>query len=115
MIEAANWATVNPRASLPIEQVEKARKTKQSIPEQQTADVNANSVQPEELLDQIKSLTEDGLFSVRFENDSNQNGLIVKIVDQQSGEVVREIPPEDLRELSLHLKELRGNMVDTVG
>ena len=70
--------------------------------------------QPEELLDQIKSSTEDGLYSVRFERDSDTNELVVKITDPETDKVIRQIPSEELVELSRHLEELRGNLVDTV-
>jgi flagellar protein FlaG len=101
------------RTSVSAEQIDRLRRGKDDMPEQSTAP--EKSIQPEELLSQIKGLTEDGLYSVRFENDQDLGGLVVKVVDQDSGETVREIPPEELRELSKHLSELRGNLVDTVG
>ena len=72
-------------------------------------------MQPEELLSQIKALTEDGVYSVRFERDSSSEELVVKIVDQNTDEVIRQIPPEELLKLSQHLKELSGSIVNTVG
>ena len=81
----------------------------------QSEQVEAKQVQPEELLQQIKSLTEDGLYSVRFENDERSNGLIVKIVNREDGEVIRQVPSEELLELTAALEDLRGNLVDTEG
>ncbi|MDX9841200.1 MAG: flagellar protein FlaG, partial [Desulfobulbus sp.] len=46
--------------------------------------------------------------------DSGSNELIVKIVDSETDEVIRQIPQEELLELSKHLEELHGNLVDTV-
>jgi hypothetical protein len=69
---------------------------------------------PEELLNQIKTITEDGLYSVRFERDSGTDELVVKITDRETDEVIRQIPSEELLELSRQLEELRGNLVDTV-
>jgi flagellar protein FlaG len=40
--------------------------------------------------------------------------LVVKIVDSETDEVIRQIPPEELRNLTKHLKELSGNLVNTV-
>ena len=68
----------------------------------------------EPVLNQIKAITEDGLYSVRFERDSGTEDLIVKIVDSETDEVIRQIPPEELINLSKHLKELSGNLVNTV-
>ena len=36
------------------------------------------------------------------------------IVDSETDEVIRQIPQEELLELSKHLEELNGNLVDTV-
>jgi flagellar protein FlaG len=74
-----------------------------------------DKVQPEELLDQIHALTEDGLYSVRFENDEKANELVVKIVDTETEEVLRQVPAEELLKLSARLEEVRGNIVNTVG
>jgi len=79
----------------------------------QSEHVEKKQVQPEELLQQIKMLTEDGLFSVRFENDEQSQKLVVKIVDQDTGEVIRQLPSEELLKLQATMENLRGNMVDT--
>ncbi len=79
----------------------------------QSEDLESGKVQSEELLQQIKSLTEDGLYSVRFENDSDANALVVKVVDSETDEVIRQIPPEELLTLTQRLTDLRGNLVDT--
>ena len=81
----------------------------------QSEQVEAKQVQPEELLQQIKSLTEDGLYSVRFENDERAEGLIVKIVNRENGEVIRQVPSEELLDLTAALEDLRGNLVNTEG
>ena len=81
----------------------------------QSEQVEKKQVQPEELLNQIKSLTEDGLYSVRFENDERTEGLVVKIVDRENDEVIRQVPAEELLDLKATLEDLRGNIIDTEG
>lgn len=83
-------------ASLAAEQPEKAEK----------------KVAPEEILNKIKDITEDGLYSVRFETDRDTEALVVRVVDRNSGEVKRQLPPEELLELSQRLDEWRGNIID---
>ena len=73
-----------------------------------------NKMPPEELLNQIKTVTENGIYSVRFERDRATEELVVKIVDSDTNEVLRQIPPEELLTLSKHLRELSGNLVNTV-
>jgi flagellar protein FlaG len=74
----------------------------------------ANSVQPEEILDQIKALTENGLYSVRFENNQEFDELIVKVVDNETNEVIRQVPAEEILGMKASLAELRGKIVNTV-
>jgi len=93
------------------DQVTEGRKQKDDIV--QAEQVTKNQVQPEELLKQIKGLTQDGLYSVRFENDERTSVMVVKIVDRQSDEVIRQVPAEEILNISEHLQSLRGNMVDT--
>lgn len=73
-----------------------------------------NAVQPEELLSQIKALTEGGLYSVRFENSDEFNELVVKVVNTETGDVIRQVPAEEVLGMKASLEELRGQLVDTV-
>ena len=99
-----------PRVNEPVQQVERTRQESQ----QPQSTPQENKVQPEEILQQIKALTENGVYSVRFEKDSNSSQMIVKIVDSTTNEIVRQIPPEELINLSKRLNELSGNIVNTV-
>ena len=113
-IDALSGSTVAPKNSLPAEQADRVRKQQEEAPEDLTsAPSTAKSIQPEELLGQIKALTENGVYSVRFENNEG-NQLVVKVVDSETDEVIRQIPPEELMELTKHLNELQGNLVNTV-
>jgi len=112
-IEAVSAGNVTPRQHQAAEQVDKVREKITKAPDELASSENSKNVQPEELLNEIKALTENGVYSVRFENDSNDN-LVVKVVDQETKEVIRQIPPEELMELTKRLKELEGNLVDTV-
>ena len=110
-IEAIGTAVASPpRMNEPARQVERGREERQEVQNNS----QKRNTQPEELLKQIKTITEDGLYSVRFERDSGSNTLVVKIVDSETDEVIRQIPQEELLELSKHLEELNGNLVDTV-
>ena len=110
-IEAIGTAVASPpRMNEPARQVERGREEREEVQNNS----QKRNTQPEELLKQIKTITEDGLYSVRFERDSGSNSLVVKIVDSETDEVIRQIPQEELLELSKHLEELNGNLVDTV-
>ena len=102
-----------PQLSKGAEQVKDDRKKTEDLV--QSEEVKANQVQPEELLNQIKALAEDGLYSVRFENDERSDGLVVKIVDRENDEVIRQVPAEEILDLKESLESLRGNIVNTEG
>ncbi len=70
-------------------------------------------VQPEELLQNIKALTEEGLYSVRFEMNKDTGILVINLVEKESGEVIRQIPPKEIIGLHKVLDELNGNIVET--
>ena len=93
------------------DQVSEARKKAEEGP--QSEQIGKKQLQPEELINQIKALTEDGVYSVRFENDHEVGELVVKVVNPETDEVIRQIPPEELIELTQRLNDLRGNIVDT--
>ncbi|HHL33486.1 MAG TPA: flagellar protein FlaG [Desulfobulbaceae bacterium] len=112
-IDAINTNTVvPPRIDEPVQQVERSHKEAQKEP--QTDAAAQKKIQPEELLSQIKSLTDDGRYSVRFEKNDDIHEMVVKIVDQKTDEVIRQIPPKELINLTKHLQELQGSIVDTV-
>jgi flagellar protein FlaG len=113
-VEAVNLQNVSQvNLSKGSDQVRNARKQVEEQP--QSDQLEKKQIQPEELLKQIKELTEDGLYSVRFENDERTDGLVVKIVDRENDEVIRQVPAEELLELKAALEDLRGNIVNTEG
>lgn len=107
---------LNQQQLKPSEQVDTQRKLKESVNavvEPQAG--NSTKIQPEELLDQIKNVTQDGLYSVRFEKDDKSSDLIVKIFDNETQEVIRQIPAEELLNFKVSFEELVGNLVDIKG
>jgi flagellar protein FlaG len=52
--------------------------------------------------------------SVTFVVDQNSGKSFIEVVDRNSGEILRQIPPEEARRLSEALEEMIGNIVDTL-
>jgi flagellar protein FlaG len=52
--------------------------------------------------------------SVTFVVDQNSGKSFIQVVDRDSGEILRQIPPEEARRLSEALEEMIGNVVDTL-
>jgi len=72
-----------------------------------------NSVQSEEILTKIKALTQNGLYSVRFENNREFDQLVIKVVDTETEEVIRQIPAQEVLGMKATLAELSGKIVNT--
>ena len=100
----------------PAESVDSGRKNLEKVqPDlEKSSSSETNSVQPEEILSQIKSLTDDGLFSVRFEKSPDSEELIIKVVNSKTGDVIRQVPVEDVLGAKSSLDGFKGNVIDTV-
>jgi flagellar protein FlaG len=72
-----------------------------------------NQIQSEELLQNIKALTDNGTYSVRFEMYQDTDELVINLVDTKTGETIRQIPPKEILGLHKTLAKLRGNLVET--
>lgn len=115
-VESVNTANVLHQATQkPSDDISAERKAKDNGAAVSDTASAKSKVQPEELLSQINALTEDGMYSVRFEKNIEANQLVVKIVDTETDEVIRQVPPEELLNLSVRLDELRGNLFDSEG
>ncbi len=105
-----------PHQTKPSEQIDSARKAKESSVQIDTPPPGENQkIQPEELLDQIKTITQDGAYSVRFERSDEVSDVVVKIFDQNTREVVRQFPAEQILNFKASFEELIGNLVNTAG
>ncbi|HIP38882.1 MAG TPA: flagellar biosynthesis protein FlaG [Desulfocapsa sulfexigens] len=111
-VEAISSSGAMQTNSMVSDQIDLQRKNKEKVADTPQATPEEKQVQPEELLNQIKAVTEDGTYSVRFERDDNSE-LIVKIFDAKTEEVVRQIPSDEILQLRETLADLRGNIVNT--
>ena len=96
-------------ATEPVRQDQQARKD----PVQAADAQNKNRVQPEELLHNIKAMTDNGTYSVRFEMYKDTDELVINLVDSKTGETIRQIPPKEILGMHKALAELSGNIVET--
>jgi len=95
----------------------KAQLTDQSnkIVESQQESVEHLNGLEEQLKEAIQTLN-DSLArtptKANISHDDILNRYVVRIADKQSGEIVREIPSEDLLKFARHLEKLRGILFD---
>jgi flagellar protein FlaG len=110
-ITASVGGAVQQKSQAP-EQIDVQRKNQDKVADTPQATPAEKGVQSEELLSQIKAVTENGAYSVRFEQSDNKE-FVVKIYDEKTKEVIRQIPAEEMLKLKEALKDLTGNIVDT--
>jgi len=81
--------------------------TQQQKPQDvQEAETNAKKGIREAIQNAEKNSTE-----LSFSVDKDNGELIVKVVNKETGEVVREVPPEEIREMRKALAEMKGVLV----
>jgi flagellar protein FlaG len=116
--EAAMIHSVTPKADLRVDRVgedEPSGSIKQP-PRDQKDDSEGRSLsrasadrakiaQAAVRFNEVLSLTDSQL---KIEVDHETDRVIVKIVEQESGEVIRQIPPEELLELEQYLSSPKG-------
>ena len=65
----------------------------------------------EEAVQAMNSLLRSGR-GIRFKVAPEGGGFVVQVVDLESDEVIRSIPPEQILSLKQHFQELRGFLLD---
>jgi flagellar protein FlaG len=61
-----------------------------------------------ELAEEVKNLIEDLNIGVNFKIHDKTGDLVVQVLNRDTGDVIRQIPPEDVVKLHEKLVELRG-------
>ena len=79
----------------------------------QAADVKAEIAKPsndqlKQSVDDINKVLASSSISVQFQVDPDYKDLIVKIVDQDSGKLIRQMPTEDVVRISKAMDNLKG-------
>ena len=62
-------------------------------------------VNPEDILRNVK---------LSFEIDKDTEEVVIKVFDQESGDLIRQIPPEEMLNLAKVFKAIKGSFVDQV-
>lgn len=89
-----------------------AEKTGQVENETVAVDLRISGDQVTDAIRSMKEYTGWGNFSINFEVDKDTQVMVVKIVDRETGETIRQMPPEELLKLKLHMQEVLGLIFD---
>jgi len=66
----------------------------------------------EKTMESLKEYTGWGNFNIDFATDDQTGSIVIKIIDRDTGETLRQIPPEQILNLRSHLKEIQGLVFD---
>ena len=66
----------------------------------------------DEMLSKVKALL-DGSYSIRFELDQRYMKTVIRLVDSNSGDVIRQIPPEEFLQMAQILANPKGQFLHT--
>ena len=123
----ASEPVVQPTASLSLRAIREAmdpdvRRARENAPdatpEQAVPSSSAASATPEVLeaaVAELKAYMEPHQLEPRLEVDDETRDVIVKIVEQETGELVRQIPPEEILKMRQRLQEYVGLLLDQRG
>lgn len=99
--------------AVPLEATDQVADKRLREPSHQAQKPTKTQISSTDMLDKIKELSQDGLYSVHFEMNNEINSMVIRVVDKDSGEVIRQIPAEELIQVAKTLNDLRGLVVDT--
>ena len=109
---------ITPVEAIPFNQVlksEEAKLTKEDYkknPNQASIEKLESGKQPTPTPETVNALF-DGAEGNKIRFETKENETIIKIVDKETDEVIRQIPPEELQEMKAKMEELTANFIDT--
>ena len=95
------------RLPLPTERGEAVEKAEVPLPGVRAPDLKQVTVELEKI-----SLAFDR--RLKFVIDSNSRDIIIKVIDNETDKVIKELPPEELRRLHDRISETIGFLFDTM-
>jgi flagellar protein FlaG len=102
--------TVKTDIRLPEPAVANKKKARSQETSEATASDRAESVSKRELDMAVEQANDTGQLLKRklnFTVDEATEKVVVKVIDEESGEVVRQVPPNEMLRIAAHLKQLR--------
>ena len=73
---------------------------------------NEQGGSPQDAFEEINAAMQAWATGMRFEIDEDTQQLVVSIVDNKSGEVIRQIPSEEVLQVAKMITQMRGQLVN---
>jgi len=79
------------------------------------ADINISNEEVESAVTEINQFVQVQNRELNFSFDDSSKRSVIKVTDSESGDVIRQIPSEDVLKLSERIKELQSDLGAAVG
>lgn len=101
---SANWP-----AAFAASERQRLEKAIQQLPVNKGSADTGRELNLQELIPAIQQINEVlSSYDVRFEVAQSTPPIVIQVVDGRSGEVIRQIPSEEIVKVAQHLTDLRG-------
>lgn len=110
--------SVTPKADLRVERIrveepsgavgQKPMAKKHDSEEQSTSQASADRAEIDRAAAKVNEVLSQADPQLKIRVDDETERVVVKVVEQESGEVIRQIPPEELLELEKYLSSPKG-------
>ncbi|QFT86630.1 flagellar protein FlaG [Halomonas sp. THAF12] len=83
------------------------------LPPEEAVDDEAAAVHQGELVGPVQRINEVMRpYGVEFELRETTTRVVTRLVDRDTGELIRQIPAEEVMRIAEHLEELQGSLID---
>jgi flagellar protein FlaG len=90
-------------------------KVKETEKKAASENARSDSKSVKEAMDTISQVAKIHNSNIQIEFETDTNIMIVKVIDGDTGEVIRQIPPDELIALSRHAKNQKGLLIHKEG
>lgn len=105
-------STVSQPAQPVAEPSSAPEKNSQAAAERQGDNPPMSVEQVQAAVDQLNELMQNGQRNLNFSVDKDTDDLVVKVLDRQTQEVIRQFPSEQALELAKHIEGMLGMIFD---
>ncbi|MBQ8822694.1 MAG: flagellar protein FlaG [Lachnospiraceae bacterium] len=111
--QAQTTVTVDTQPVEPVEKIEPAQQVQSQGPETNTNNAQDQQASPEQIRKAVEQLNKNMRHSEAvFGIHEKTNRVTIKIVDKETKEVIREVPPEKTLDMIAKVWEIAGILVD---
>lgn len=117
--------SVTPKADLLVERIrgeepsgavgQKPKVRKDDAKEPSTSQASAERSRIEQAATKVSEVLSQANPQLRIRVDDETERVVVKVVEEESGELIRQIPPEELLELEKYLSSPKGLLLQEQG